>query len=79
MQFRITIVEPNPDLHAIDEALRDIDPAGLVDFDAAHRAIRVSATLGTVELAIVMHQAGLPVTLDQIERVPSECCGGCGG
>lgn len=79
MQFRITIDDASPDLHTIDEALRDIDPAGLVDFDAANRVIRVSTTLDTADLASAMHRAGMPVTLDRIERLPSECCGGCGG
>ena len=32
-----------------------------------------------IELVFIMEQAGHPIRLTQIERIPSGCCGGCGG
>lgn len=79
MQFRINAPGPEIYLDAIEDALRAVDPAAMADLDAAGRVVRVSATIGDAELVALMRQSGLPVTLEQIERVPSECCGGCGG
>jgi hypothetical protein len=79
MQFRIQVTEPRVDIDAVEQALVDADPAALVDFDLSGQALRVSTVLAEAELLAAVNQAGLAAELPQIERVPSNCCGGCGG
>lgn len=79
MQFRIHTPGATPDLDAIGDALTTVDPAALVDLDAAGETVRIAATIGDAELVALVRKAGLAITPDQLERVPSECCGGCGG
>jgi len=79
MQFRIHTPGAAPDLDAVENALLSVDPAALVDIEPATRTLRIAATVHDSELLAVMSRAGMPVTLEQIEHVPSECCGGCGG
>ncbi|HZX81394.1 MAG TPA: hypothetical protein VFE72_10630 [Lysobacter sp.] len=68
-----------PDLSNLESALVDADPSALVDFDAASGALRVSTLLQPQQVAALLRVAGLPVDEAQVTRVPSECCGGCGG
>ena len=79
MQFKINTAGVVSDLDAIESALLSLDPAALVDIEQATRTLRIAATLHDSELVAVMSRAGMPITLEQIEHVPSECCGGCGG
>lgn len=79
MQFRIHIAGSKPDLDAIGDALLAVDPAAMLDIDSSGRTIRIAASLGDAELMALVRDAGLPIAPDQLERVPSECCGGCGG
>ena len=44
----------------------DTTLTNLLDFDPA-------------QLVALISQAGFPLSQQQLERVPSECCGGCGG
>ena len=39
MEFRIRLASETPDMTAIDEALRQVDPAALVDLDPAGGAL----------------------------------------
>ena len=70
---------PDFDLAAIEAALNDLDPAGLVDADAGRALLRFSTCLGGAEVLALMADAGFPVEASALEGVPSECCGGCGG
>ena len=79
MQSTIRITGSPPDVGAIEEAIRAADPAALVDIDPTGRMLRIATSVDAVQLLGAMRKAGYPVKEDQLERVPSECCGGCGG
>lgn len=79
MQFRIRIAGPMPEVGAIEHAIREVDPSASVDTDRTGQTLRVAASIGASHLLGLMGEAGYPVAEDQLERVPSECCGGCGG
>jgi len=79
MQFKIKIAGLMPDVGVIEHAIRVIDPSALVDIDQSGQTLRVAASIDAAHLLGLMSQAGYPVVEDQLERVPSECCGGCGG
>jgi len=79
MEFRIATHRTIPDVPAIERSLREADPAALVDFESASAQLRISTFISAPELAEVVDRAGFPVSADQVIRMPSECCGGCGG
>lgn len=79
MQFKIKTFGNAPDLGAIERVVGDVDPSAVVDTDAAGEVLRISTLIGDVELVSLLNQAGYRMSLDNLERVPSECCGGCGG
>jgi|LNAP01.1.fsa_nt_gb hypothetical protein len=79
MEFNIRLHSAQIELPAIETALQELDPAGLVDMDEQGKTLRVSANVTESELAMILGKVGCPTPLDQIERVPSICCGGCGG
>lgn len=79
MQFRIDITGATPDIGAIEQAIGTVDPAALVDIDAAGRTLRVAAAVDAAQLLGLIGQAGYAVATAQLQQVPSECCGGCGG
>ena len=79
MQSTIRITGSPPDVGAIEEAIRAVDPSALVDIDPTGQSLRIAASIEPVRLLSVMKEAGYPVREDQLQRVPSECCGGCGG
>jgi hypothetical protein len=81
MQFKINIniTDATPDIDAIEQAIGTVDPSALVDIDPAGRTLRVAAAIDAAQLLGLISRAGYPVTTDQLELVPSECCGGCGG
>ncbi len=78
MQFKIKIAGSMPDVGAIEHAIRVVDPSALVDIDQSGQTLRVAAAIDANHLLGLMGQAGYPVAEEQLERVPSECCGGCG-
>ena len=78
MEFRVNM--PGPiDPGAIEQALREVDPAALVDIDAVDGTLRVAATLDLVELLALLNSAGYPLRRTQVAQAASLCCGGCGG
>lgn len=79
MHFNAKIASSRPDIDAIEEAIRGIDPSALVDIDPTDQTLRVAASIPAGQLLELMGKAGYPVMEDRLERVPSECCGGCGG
>lgn len=77
MEFKIRI--DHPGLDAIERRVLDVDPAAMVDLDAADGRVRVSTCVQPFELAMALAAAGHPVAVADIEQLPSVCCGGCGG
>jgi hypothetical protein len=67
----------SPDLAAIGQAIAALDPAVLLDLDPGARTVRISTLATQRELLDCLRQAG--IAADQLVRLPSECCGGCGG
>lgn len=60
-------------------ALEAEDATALVDREPTGSALRVATWLPLPELHDLLARAGVAVSLDQIEQLQSECCGGCGG
>lgn len=68
-----------PDMAAIERAISELDPAALLDFDVRASMVRISSMATETELLDCLKQAGVKVDASQFSRLPSECCGGCGG
>ena len=79
MEYHIDISGPAPDLVAVEDALLSADPSALVDIDPASSKLRVATSVDARQLAVLLGQAGYPVTPEQITQLPSICCGGCSG
>lgn len=79
MEFHITATGALPDPGNIEDAIREFDPAAVVDVDASGRTLRVAAAISAAELVGLVNQAGWPVSPDQVRQLPSICCGGCSG
>ena len=79
MQIHIKLADSPVELARLQAALVAIDPAAVIDRDPLSAQLRVSAGLSAGELQAVARAAGLELVDAQIERRPSECCGGCGG
>lgn len=79
MEFNIHLDQSGIDTTGIERQLHGIDPAGIVDLDPSGRLLRISTVLSDLELAAFMRASGHPLGTSQIERLPSTCCGGCGG
>lgn len=79
MQYRITLPATPVDIDAIRRVLHAIDPAGVADLDVRAGTLRMATWATDAEVRAVMAGAGLRVAADQVERLASECCGGCGG
>ena len=78
MQYLIAATSQIAALDGIADRLNDLDPSALVDVDTAGR-LRISTLLPDAEVLLALGLAGLMVAPADLERVPSECCGGCGG
>ena len=79
MEFHIPCDPSMPDVGAIEDAVLDVDPAALVDLDAAEQAVRVATWIESPQLAELLEEAGWTIRADRIVQLPSVCCGGCGG
>lgn len=79
MEFHIHLAGGRPDLGVIETALLEADPAALVDLDAAGQTLRVAGAFTAVDVVVLMRRAGHPVSPQQVEQLPSICCGGCSG
>lgn len=79
MKYRITLPATPVDIEAIRRVLQAVDPAGVADLDVLAGTVRMSTWATEAEVRAVMTGAGLRVSADQVERLASECCGGCGG
>ena len=78
MQYLIAATSQIAALDGIADRLNDLDPSALVDVDTAGR-LRISTLLPDAEVLLALGLAGLMVAPADLERLPSECCGGCGG
>lgn len=79
MQYEIHVGDAAPDVVAIERLLHDIDPAALLGLDAPGGTLRLSTSASDLEVSDVFSRAGLPLSPAAIVRLPSQCCGGCGG
>ena len=79
MKFNIKTHGHAIDVSVIEQALIKADPAAMIDLDKTTSLLRVSSCLDDAELLSLMTDAGFPIPSANIEGVPSECCGGCGG
>lgn len=79
MQFTLLLAGRAPDLTPIERGIVELDPAALLDLDASGQAIRISTVATAHELLACLRRAGVATDADDIIRLPSECCGGCGG
>ena len=79
MQFKIHIEDTAPNLHALTEAFADMDPSAVVDSALQGNALRLSTVLRDIDILNTCIDAGWLISARQIEQLPSECCGGCGG
>lgn len=79
MEFSLRIDGRVPDLIAIGRELSAVDPSVLFDLAASGQAVRISAMATEQELLDCLRAAGVDATIDDITRLPSVCCGGCGG
>ena len=78
MQYTLPTLTP-PDLATIEQALVMHDPSALIDFDAIGGSIRISTMATEQELLASLRDAGIAGAAERLVRVPSQCCGGCGG
>ena len=79
MEFHVYLDGPVPDLAAVDDAIRDVDPAAVLDVDPSGSVMRVAAAVSARELVELLGAAGYPVDRDRVSQLPSICCGGCSG
>jgi hypothetical protein len=79
MEFHIRLDGATPDPVLIEDAIRAIDPAALVDIDPASPTLRIATSLDARQLVSLVAEAGYAVTADQVTQLPSICCGGCSG
>lgn len=77
MEFRIKLAADTPDMVVIDDALRQVDPAAIVDRDPVDGALRATVWMSMLELTGVLTGAGYPPR--EVEQLASNCCGDCSG
>lgn len=68
-----------PDMAAIERAIVELDPSALLDFDASNSMVRISSLATEAELLDCLRKTGAGIATGEFVRLPSECCGGCGG
>jgi hypothetical protein len=79
MEFHIKFSGSAPDPEVIEDAIRAVDPAALVDIEPAADTLRIAASINAIELAELISQTGFEVAPSQITQLASICCGGCSG
>ena len=79
MQVKIHVEKDAPDLRALTHAFAEMDPSAIVDSALQGNALRLSTVLRDVDILNTCKDAGWMIDARQIEQLPSECCGGCGG
>jgi hypothetical protein len=79
MQYEIARVPVTLDLPLFNRLITDADPSAVVDLTEDTRTLRMSTMLGTHAVIDVLGRTGIEVRADDVETLPSTCCGGCGG
>ncbi len=79
MRYRLPLTDRTPQLSAIENALLDADPSAIAGFDLMSASLRISTMLDHGGLFDVVRTVGIEIEPEELERLPSECCGGCGG
>ena len=79
MEFQVQLTGAAPDPRVIEDAVRAVDPAALVDIDPAAPVLRVATLVGARDLVELMARAGYRVDAALVRLLPSTCCGGCSG
>lgn len=79
MECRITATVPLPDLASIERVMLDADPAAVFDLDADRCTLRVATSIGVDDLRALLGSLGCQVGREQVQVLPSICCGGCSG
>jgi hypothetical protein len=78
MECRIAPTAALPDPVRIEDALLDADPAAVFDIDPV-AGLRVASTLDVESLRALLRRLGCEVAREQVQVLPSICCGGCSG
>jgi hypothetical protein len=68
-----------PDPESLERLLHAIDTTALVDRDPLTGELRISSIASAGELVDLLRDAGCALSPSQLVRLPSTCCGGCGG
>lgn len=79
MEFSLPVIGLVPDLIEIERVLVATDPAALLDLSGDGNSLRISTSASDQELIECLQAAGIPARVDDLTRLPSICCGGCGG
>lgn len=79
MEFHVSFSGATPDPAVVEDAVRAVDPAALVDIDASTRRLRIATSIDGRQLLALINQAGVPVAPTQLVQMPSNCCGSCSG
>lgn len=79
MQFSVKLAGPAPDTAAIRQVLCEADPSSMVDMNPDGQSLRIACSMPSEQLATLIRQAGYPLVSGDMQQLPSECCGGCGG
>ncbi len=79
MQFQVATWGQEINIAAVEREVQAIDPAAVVDVASDDDQLRIATWLTDVELVAAITRAGHQVLRSQVRRMPSECCGGCGG
>lgn len=79
MEFHVQVTGVAPDMEKILDAIQQLDPSAMMDFDDAGQILRVAAAVDLPELLALLGNAGYPVPPEHVRQLPSICCGGCSG
>lgn len=79
MKFNIKTDGHSIDVVVIEKALTQVDPAAMIDIDRTNSSLRVSTCLDESALLSLIAKAGFPIPASNLQGIPSDCCGGCGG
>lgn len=77
MEFHVHHFGPAPDMNRFAQVLLDADPCALFDLKPEADMLQVSTIAEATELLQLLQAAGCPAAADQIEQLPSMCCGEC--
>lgn len=78
MQYYIRVAgRPLEAVERLADRVRWVDPAAIAD--RAGPLLRVATCLSHSELEALCGEAGIALGEGDLEQLPSECCGGCGG